>query len=99
MVLTYIGVFSLISPIGIGIGIGLTESAADEDDLQSPTVTVLQGLATGTLIYVVFFEVLEKERSKGTNGILQVRQGTENGRMAVLFNRNIDKINQNYYKG
>ena len=35
-------------------------------------VTVLQGLATGTLLYVVFFEVWEKERQKSTSGILQV---------------------------
>ena len=31
-----------------------------------------QGLATGTLLYVVFFEVLEKERQKKKNGLLQV---------------------------
>ena len=31
-----------------------------------------QGLATGTLLYVVFFEVIEKERLKGTTGMVQV---------------------------
>ena len=35
---------------------------------------VFQGLATGTLLYVVFFEVLEKERRKKNQGILQVRK-------------------------
>lgn len=67
----YIAVFSVISPLGIAIGIGLVGTASDE--YQGPAVTVLQGLATGTLIYVVFFEVLEKERAKGTNGIWQVQ--------------------------
>ena len=33
---------------------------------------MFQGLATGTLLYVVFFEVLEKERQKKKNGLLQV---------------------------
>ena len=33
---------------------------------------MLQGLATGTLLYVVFFEVIEKERLKGTSGMVQV---------------------------
>ena len=33
---------------------------------------LLQGLATGTLLYVVFFEVLEKERKKEKNGLIQV---------------------------
>lgn len=32
----------------------------------------LQGVATGTLLYVVFFEVIEKERQKGTSGLVQV---------------------------
>ena len=31
-----------------------------------------QGLATGTLLYVVFFEVIEKERQGNTQGIIQV---------------------------
>ena len=32
---------------------------------------VFQGLATGSLLYVVFFEILEKERSKDVNGFAQ----------------------------
>ena len=43
-----------------------------EAETQTVMVTVLQGLATGTLLYVVFFEVIEKERLKGTSGIVQV---------------------------
>ena len=43
-----------------------------EAETQTVMVTVLQGLATGTLLYVVFFEVIEKERLKGTSGMVQV---------------------------
>lgn len=68
----YVSTFALISPIGAGIGIALSESVQSEASLQNSLVTILQGLATGTLLYVVFFEVIEKERQKGTNGILQV---------------------------
>ena len=32
---------------------------------------MFQGLATGSLLYVVFFEILEKERSKNINGFAQ----------------------------
>ena len=32
----------------------------------------IQGIATGSLLYVVFFEILEKERQKHVSGILQV---------------------------
>lgn len=35
------------------------------------TALVLQGLAGGTLIYVAFFEVLERERSKSSIKLLQ----------------------------
>ena len=35
-------------------------------------MTSLQGIATGTLMYVVFFEIIEKERAKGTSGVLIV---------------------------
>jgi zinc transporter 1/2/3 len=67
----YIATLALISPIGAGIGLGLTETA-QELSAQTAVITVLQGLAAGTLIYVVFFEIIEKERNKGTNGLLQV---------------------------
>ena len=33
---------------------------------------IFQGIATGSLLYVVFFEILEKERQKAVPGLLQV---------------------------
>jgi solute carrier family 39 (zinc transporter), member 1/2/3 len=50
-----------LSISGIGIGALLT-SGPNADNLQVPNV-ILQGLATGTLLYVIFFEVLSKDRS------------------------------------
>ena len=73
LICIYVSTFSLISPVGVGIGIALSETMESEASAQGSLVTVLQGLATGTLLYVVFFEVIEKERIKGTNGLLQVR--------------------------
>jgi len=68
----YFSTFALISPVGAGIGILLSETVKSEAETQTVVVTVLQGLATGTLLYVVFFEVIEKERQKGTSGVVQV---------------------------
>jgi len=68
----YLATFSVISPIGAGIGIALSETVTSEASLQTTVVTVLQGLATGTLLYVVFFEIIEKERNQKTNGLLMV---------------------------
>ena len=56
-------IFSLITPVGIGIGIAVTESS----NIEGSFVAILQALAAGTLVYVVFFEVLEKERVKKHN--------------------------------
>ena len=47
----------------------LDDSQVDaEDSLMS---LLCQGLACGTILYVAFFEILERERSKATSGILQ----------------------------
>ncbi len=35
-------------------------------------VAVLQALAGGTIIYVVVFEVLQRERSKSVSGLVQL---------------------------
>jgi len=40
--------------------------------MVTTALIVLQGLATGSLLYVVFFEILEKERQKSVPGVLQV---------------------------
>lgn len=59
----YVLTFAAVSPIGIGIGIAISGESSSTG-LISP---ILQGLASGTLLYVVFFEILQKGRS----GILQ----------------------------
>jgi len=40
--------------------------------MATNALIVLQGLATGSLLYVVFFEILEKERQKPVSGVIQV---------------------------
>lgn len=47
--------------------------ALSSNNSESLVVTslVLQGLAGGTLIYVAFFEVLERERSKSSIKLIQ----------------------------
>uniref|UniRef100_A0A1B0D4L4 Uncharacterized protein n=1 Tax=Phlebotomus papatasi TaxID=29031 RepID=A0A1B0D4L4_PHLPP len=57
----YIITFAAVSPIGIGIGMGV--SASGDASATSVPAAILQGLATGTLLYVIFFEILSKDRS------------------------------------
>lgn len=55
----YVIEFALTSPLGIFIGIMLTQEAASSDTLTLLSV-ILQAIATGTLLYIVFFEVFRK---------------------------------------
>ncbi|XP_072037443.1 zinc transporter ZIP3-like [Amphiura filiformis] len=56
----YLTCFTLASPVGILLGILFDTVAADFSGRMVLT-GLLQGLATGTLMYVTFFEVLPKE--------------------------------------
>lgn len=63
----------LASMTPIGALIGLVVSSATEGALwKSITVTVLQGLAVGTFLYVTFFEVLLHERDNEHPNLLKV---------------------------
>ncbi|XP_023710544.1 zinc transporter ZIP1 [Cryptotermes secundus] len=66
--LMYICTFALVSPLGIGIGIGLSEG----DGHGGVPNAILQGIATGTILYAVFFEVLQKEHNSKESGLLRL---------------------------
>ncbi|GLG96463.1 Uncharacterized protein GBIM_03441 [Gryllus bimaculatus] len=59
----YVVVFAAVSPIGIGVGVALSGDGGASDVEHGVANSLLQGLASGTLLYVVFFEVLQRERA------------------------------------
>ncbi|KAJ8882486.1 hypothetical protein PR048_014297 [Dryococelus australis] len=61
-VVLYVSVLALVSPVGVAAGLVVTLHSPDGP--QALVVAVLQGVAGGTIIYVTFFEVLERERRK-----------------------------------
>lgn len=65
LALVYVLTFSAVSPLGIGIGILVS---GGESGTTSIVSAILQGLASGTLLYVVFFEILQKDKA----GLLQL---------------------------
>jgi len=67
----YMIVFAIMSPIGVGIGIIITSNSGQGSEYFL-AVAILQALAGGTIIYVVVFEVLERERSKNVSGLAQL---------------------------
>ena len=55
--LLLLGVFAIMSPIGIGVGIGITSGSGDQL-ARLLASSILQGLAGGTFMYVTFLEIL-----------------------------------------
>ncbi|RZC38782.1 Zip domain containing protein [Asbolus verrucosus] len=72
LVAIYVFIFAVVSPLGIGIGIIVTNKGESSTDIPS---VFLQGLASGTLLYVVFFEILSSERKSGLKQFLSVLTG------------------------
>lgn len=73
-----VSIFSAVTPVGIVIGAVLTASTDDSVVDVTDNVTlfivdaVLQGMAAGTLLYVIFFEILARERDINHNGLAQL---------------------------
>ena len=65
-----IGVKEIFEYIGIGLGIILSNSGGGSS--ENLTAVILQGMAAGTLLYVVFFEVLAREKNNKHCGIWQL---------------------------
>ncbi|XP_066464957.1 zinc transporter ZIP1 [Eleutherodactylus coqui] len=61
--------FAFMTPLGIGLGIVLTENA---DPIHQLTRSVLEGIATGTFLYITFMEILPHELSAGDQRIVKV---------------------------
>lgn len=60
-------VFSLAPALGSTIGIILTEMSLESSSIDLP-LQILQGVATGTIVYVVFFEIIPKAKTVGGTG-------------------------------
>lgn len=77
----YVATFAVVTPVGIAIGMVLVQcgtdggSAAAADGSPGRVAVVLQGLAAGTLLYVVFFEVLARHKQSGFTHLLSILFG------------------------
>ncbi|XP_022623980.1 zinc transporter ZIP1 isoform X2 [Seriola dumerili] len=68
-VAAYIGVFALMSPLGIAIGISVMEAQLEAGALIQ---AILEGLAAGTFIYITFLEILPHELNSPGKQLLKV---------------------------
>ncbi|XP_070765117.1 zinc transporter ZIP1 [Enoplosus armatus] len=68
-VAAYIGVFAMMSPIGIAMGISVMEAQLASGALIQ---AVLEGLAAGTFVYITFLEILPHELNSPGKQLLKV---------------------------
>lgn len=59
----YIIIFAMMTPLGIAVGIAITTTSSESRGLNLIS-GMLQSLAAGVILYVVVFEIFQKERSK-----------------------------------
>ena len=62
-------IFSLVSPLGVGVGLAVPEQPTEDHQV---IVAALQGLAGGTIVYLVMFELVQRERGRKVAGLLQL---------------------------
>ncbi|XP_054159840.1 zinc transporter ZIP3-like [Oppia nitens] len=72
LVAIHMAIFAIMSPIGILIVIISEESLVGENSESNPIVILLTSIATGTLLYIIFYEILQKDRRENINGFLQL---------------------------
>ncbi|AWP01399.1 putative zinc transporter ZIP1-like [Scophthalmus maximus] len=68
-VATYIGVFAMMSPLGIAIGISVMEAQLQAGALIQ---AILEGMSAGTFIYITFMEILPHELNSPGQQLLKV---------------------------
>ena len=61
-IIFYMITLALVTPLGVVIGMIVTEYTAGQSGTQIMVMGLLQGLAGGTLLYITFYEVLEREK-------------------------------------
>ena len=64
-------IFAFASPIGIAIGL-IIKSSGGDDSVTTLINSILQAIATGTFLYITFFEVLVKEFESHGNRLAKV---------------------------
>lgn len=73
----YVATFAVVTPVGIAIGMVLVQygGGGAADGSAGRVAVLLQGLAAGTLLYVVFFEVLARHKQSGFLHLLSIMFG------------------------
>ena len=71
-VVAYFVTLAVVTPVGVVIGILATVDTSAAGPTQDLVIAILSGLAGGTLLYITFYEVLDREKlsKNGMTGLL-----------------------------
>lgn len=75
VLIAYVATFAFVTPVGIALGMLILHLGHTVDGEPGIMSVVLQGLAAGTLLYVVFYEVLPGHKISGLFNLLSVILG------------------------
>lgn len=63
-IVTHVAILSFTSPLGVFMGLLITQTSNMNTQAKSTAVVLLEGLSAGTLLYITFFEVLNREKDR-----------------------------------
>jgi zinc transporter 1/2/3 len=63
-IIIHVSVLSLTSPVGVLLGLLIIQHANMNTQAKSTAVVLLEGLSAGTILYITFFEVLNREKER-----------------------------------
>ncbi|RZC37372.1 Zip domain containing protein [Asbolus verrucosus] len=63
-IVIHVSILSLTSPVGVLLGLLITQHANMNTQAKSTAVVLLEGLSAGTILYITFFEVLNREKER-----------------------------------
>lgn len=76
VLVVYMAMFAVVTPLGIAAGLILAQfESGSPSKTSGPVAVVLQGLTAGTLLYVVFFEVLARHKQPGFSHVFAIMFG------------------------
>ncbi|KAJ3647774.1 hypothetical protein Zmor_019635 [Zophobas morio] len=63
-IMIHVSILSFTSPVGVLLGLLITQNANMNTQAKSTAVVLLEGLSAGTILYITFFEVLNREKER-----------------------------------
>jgi len=71
----HMAIFAVMSPLGILVVIVAEDSLLDEDSESNPVIIGTTAIATGTLLYIIIYEILPNDKLSGFKRFLSVLCG------------------------